>query len=157
MHLDWDLVDVEEVIEQSVEANGPYAASFGVRIAVECVGSPLLIWGDRRRFGQVLENLLSNAAKFSPVGEVVVVSAGVRDGKVRVAVTDRGPGIPDDFRDHVFEKFRQADTSDARDRGGVGLGLSISRAIIESLGGNIWFDTVPGDHTTFFVEMPVRE
>ena len=76
------------------------------------------------------------------------------DGMIRVSVRDRGPGIPDSFRDLVFEKFTQADTSDRRQRGGTGLGLSICRAIIEDVGGRIDFETEPGSGTTLFFDLP---
>jgi signal transduction histidine kinase len=71
---------------------------------------------------------------------------------VRVSVTDRGPGIPAEFRDRIFQKFSQADTSNSRNKSGTGLGLSISKAIVERLGGSIGFDT--GEGTTFYFELP---
>src|SRR5205814_7258276 len=72
----------------------------------------------------------------------------------RVEVRDEGPGIPDEFRKRIFQKFSQADSSDARLKGGTGLGLSISRAIVERLGGQIGFDTQMGAGTTFYFEFP---
>jgi CheY-like chemotaxis protein len=74
--------------------------------------------------------------------------------RVRVEVSDRGPGIPEEFHKRIFQKFSQADSSDTRQKGGTGLGLNISRAIIERLGGSIGFDTEPGVGTTFFFELP---
>src|SRR3546814_7474785 len=87
------------------------------------------------RLQQVLSNLLSNAAKFSPAGERVELSAQVSDGRVRVSVRDQGPGISDEFRARVFQKFAQADSSDSRQQGGTGLGLAISKELIEQKGG----------------------
>jgi signal transduction histidine kinase len=103
---------------------------------------------------QVMTNLLSNAAKFSPRGDTVVVAAERQGTQVRVSVTDRGPGIPEEFRHRVFQKFAQADSSTTRDKGGTGLGLSISKAIIERLGGRIGFTTGPGSGTTFHFDLP---
>jgi signal transduction histidine kinase len=109
---------------------------------------------DGDRIEQVLANLLSNAAKFSPRGGMVEVRVTRQPGCVRVAVTDHGAGIPAHFQERVFEKFAQADLSSSRQKGGTGLGLSISRAIIERHGGKIGFTTAPGEGTTFFFDLP---
>jgi signal transduction histidine kinase len=87
--------------------------------------------GDADRLTQVLANLLSNAAKFSPRGETVRVSLGRRGDSLQLDVSDRGPGIPEEFRPALFQRFAQADSSDRRKKGGTGLGLSISKAIVE--------------------------
>jgi len=104
---------------------------------------------------QVMANLISNAVKFSPKGEQVEIAVESLEGRVRVAVIDRGPGIPEEFRAHVFEKFSQADASDTRQKGGTGLGLSITKYIVEAMGGSINFDTVAGDGTTMYFDLPV--
>ena len=109
---------------------------------------------DSDRLIQVVTNLLSNALKFSPQHAPVDVSIGRHDGMIRVAVRDRGPGIPTSFHDQLFEKFTQADASDRRQRGGTGLGLTICRAIIEDLGGRIDFETEVGAGTTLFFDLP---
>jgi CheY-like chemotaxis protein len=109
---------------------------------------------DSDRLIQVLTNLLSNAAKFSPKGEVVTVSVGRSEGRFRIAVSDRGPGIPPEFRDRIFQKFSQADSSDRRAKGGTGLGLSISKAIVENHGGSLSFSTETGKGSTFFIDLP---
>ncbi len=102
----------------------------------------------------MVTNLLSNAMKFSPAGGTVEVHV-LRGGLgVRVEVRDRGPGIPEEFRNRIFQKFSQADSSDTRQKGGTGLGLNISRAIVERLGGSIGFDTEAGTGTTFYFELP---
>ena len=102
----------------------------------------------------MLTNLLSNAAKFSPPGETVSVAITRRADRIRVAVADKGPGIAEDFRDRIFERFAQADSSDSRRRGGTGLGLNICQAIVEALGGRIDFVTEVGKGSTFFFELP---
>jgi signal transduction histidine kinase len=85
---------------------------------------------------------------------VVTVKASRHDGILRVAVSDKGPGISEDFRDHVFEAFARAEHDEWRHRSGTGLGMSISKAIIEELGGTIFFETEIGVGTTFFVNIP---
>jgi signal transduction histidine kinase len=102
-----------------------------------------------------LTNLLSNAIKFSPAGGGVALSATPTERHVRIAVRDHGPGIPDVFRDRIFQKFAQANATNTRTRGGTGLGLSITKAIVELHGGHIGFTTEMGVGTTFFVDLPL--
>ena len=111
--------------------------------------------GDVDRITQVVANLLSNAAKFSPPGIPVTVTMTPWRSKVRVSVRDQGPGIPEEFRDRIFQKFSQADSSDTRLKGGTGLGLNISKAIVEKHGGSIGFETQVGSGTTFYFELPL--
>jgi CheY-like chemotaxis protein len=103
---------------------------------------------------QVMSDLMSNAAKFSPAGGGVQVRAVERDAHVRVAVEDHGTGIPEEFRHPVFEKFAQADSSTSRRFEGTGLGLSNTRQLLEAMGGTIGFTTVIGQGTTFHFDLP---
>ena len=103
---------------------------------------------------QVLTNVLSNAVRYSAEGEVVTIRASRHDNRLRVAVSDTGPGIPVDFRDRVFEAFARGEHEDWRHRSGTGLGMSISKGIIEELGGAISFETEVGAGTTFFIDIP---
>ena len=109
---------------------------------------------DSDRIVQVMSNLLSNAIKFSPSGETVTVTITRRNGWGRIAVADRGPGIPENFRSRIFQRFSQADSSDTRKAGGTGLGLSIAKTIAERHGGHIGFDSALGVGTTFYFELP---
>lgn len=106
---------------------------------------------------QVIANLLSNATKFSPSKGTVVVSAVQKDHDVQISVRDFGPGIPKDFRQKIFSKFAQADSSDTRAQGGTGLGLSISNAIVRQHGGTITFETEEGEGTTFIITMGLHD
>ena len=109
---------------------------------------------DPDRMIQVLTNVLSNAVRFSAAGDVVTVRASRHDELLRVAVSDAGPGISEDFRDHVFEAFARGEHEDWRHRSGTGLGMSISKGIIEELGGAITFETELGAGTTFLIDIP---
>ena len=150
-------VDLVELVQAAVEANQGYADAHGVRLRAAVGPAEAPVAGDRDRLMQVMANLVSNAAKFSPRGaEVTVALDAAADGRRwRLTVADRGPGIPEAFRGRVFERFAQADSSDTRSKGGTGLGLSITRAIVQHMGGDIGFVTAPGEGTTFHVELPV--
>jgi len=143
------------LVEQAIETNRPFGAQFGVTFT--CVQPAPDVWvkGDSNRLTQVLTNLLSNAAKFSPVDDSVCIAVTAHNQTVRVAVTNHGPPIAESFRNRIFMKFAQADTSDTRQRSGTGLGLSISKAIIERLGGVINYETGDTTGTTFYFDLPV--
>jgi signal transduction histidine kinase len=149
-------LDLAALLRIAAETNQPYAARFDVTLSVGEVPAHARIRADADRVLQVLTNLLSNAVKHSPSGGTVVVSAELAPGTVRVRVVDRGAGIPENFRDRVFQRFAQADSSSTRLHGGSGLGLSISKAIVERLGGTIAFDTGAGG-TTFFFDLPIAD
>ncbi|MCZ8257680.1 MAG: hybrid sensor histidine kinase/response regulator, partial [Polaromonas sp.] len=156
MTLDLQTVALQPLLEQAVAANEGYGKEKNVSLALvfEDDGEPLQVRADSDRLTQVVTNLLSNAMKFSPNDGVVEIHVSRSIRHVRVEVRDRGPGIPEEFRKRIFQKFSQADSSDTRQKGGTGLGLNISRAIIERLGGSIGFDTRTGEGTTFFFELP---
>lgn len=107
---------------------------------------------------KVLTNLVANAAKFSPPGAIVHIEAGVvdRNGCVRIGVRDKGPGIPQDMRDRVFERFVQIKGVKTQCKGGSGLGLSISKAIVETLGGKIGVECPAEGGGLFYIELPVQ-
>ena len=153
LELEW--LDLGALLEQAVQANQAYAAELGVRLALEGAPPQVTLWADPDRMMQVMANLLSNAAKFSPKGATVVVRTRATNGRVRVEVIDRGPGIPQPFQDHVFERFAQADATTTRAKGGTGLGLSITKAIVERLGGRIGFETKLGSGTIFHFDLPI--
>jgi signal transduction histidine kinase len=144
---------LQPLLQSAVETNQPYAARLGVRLRLDAVPDVHVV-ADSDRLIQVVTNLVSNAAKCSPAGETVVVSAERTRTHARVRVTDSGPGIPENFRPRVFERFAQADGSTTRRADGSGLGLSISKAIVERLGGTIGFDTCQTG-TTFYFDVPL--
>lgn len=150
-------LDLLPLVEQVVDGTSAYAGQFGVTFRIAGMIPGARVKADPDRLAQVLTNLLSNAAKFSPRDTTVEVSLERREGKIRVAVRDQGPGVPVDFRPRIFERFAQADGSEARRKGGTGLGLSISRAIVERLGGLLDFESREGEGTTFYFELPELE
>lgn len=150
--------EIMPIIENALELNSPYSNEFGVTFRIEQALPEAQVYADRDRLTQVLTNLLANAAKFSPRGESVEVNVcrlenSAAKSQIRVAITNRGASIPAEFHSRIFEKFAQADSSDTRLKGGTGLGLNISKAIIERFGGTIDFTSADGV-TTFYFDLP---
>jgi signal transduction histidine kinase/integral membrane sensor domain MASE1 len=149
------------LLEQALEGNAGYAASCEVHLHLHRPVPHAMVNVDANRLLQVMANLLSNAAKFSPRGATVDVSVQLANSaidhgsQVRVCVRDDGPGIPPEFREHLFQKFSQVDGSDSRSKSGTGLGLAISRALIERMQGRIDFESQPGRGALFFFDLPV--
>ena len=143
-----------EIVSNSLETNKPFADDRKVKFKLTETVSDAVVRGDGDRLAQVMANLLSNAIKFSPEGETVEISLTRREDGFRIIVSDRGPGVPDEFRDKLFERFAQADSSDNRQKGGTGLGLNISKVIVEAHGGEIGFDPTPGKGAVFYVDLP---
>ncbi|MEW5926177.1 MAG: ATP-binding protein [Gemmatimonadota bacterium] len=130
----------------------PLAEARSVRLELAgCDDAPPVL-ADGPRVVQVLSNLVGNALKFSPEGSRVLVSCAAAGPELRVSVSDQGPGIPAEQLPHLFGAFWQADR---RDRRGVGLGLSIARAVVEAHGGRIWVDTRVGEGSTFHFTLPL--
>jgi signal transduction histidine kinase len=144
-------------LQHALELNHSYAETYQVSFKLEQPLPNVEVIADENRLMQVMTNLLSNAAKHSPVGGQVAVSVKESQDMARVAVTDHGAGVPESFKKHVFEEFTQADSRSAREKSGTGLGLAISKAIIEKMGGKIGFDSVIGQGSTFYFDLPLAE
>jgi PAS domain S-box-containing protein len=147
-------LSVRSLVEQVIEANRGYADGFRIRVRLDADATAGEVYADPDRLAQVITNLLSNAIKFSPPGDEVAVTITEHDETVRVAVRDHGQGIPHEFRPRIFEKFAQADATDARQKGGTGLGLSIVKQIVTRLGGAVGFEDAAGAGTVFYVVLP---
>lgn len=155
MKFDLQLVDIERIVNESIATNKMYGEQYGVALELIEPVDHATVYVDPDRLAQVLTNLISNAAKFSLKGSVIEIKIVKNNDTVRVAVIDKGAGIPVEFQARIFEKFSQADSSDTRGKGGTGLGLSISKAIIENLGGTLNFVSKPKTGTTFYFDLPV--
>ena len=143
--------ELAEILRTTVESLRTVAMETQVSLVIEAEESAV-VTGDPDRLVQVFTNLISNAVRFSPRGQSVTITLRTTPTSVVVFVSDRGPGIPLEFRKRIFGKFQQADPAAAA--GGAGLGLAIVRAIVERHGGSIRFDSAPGHGTTFITELP---
>jgi PAS domain S-box-containing protein len=145
---------VDELVREAMLLNKAFGERFGVRFEAHGDAAGGQVLADRKRLLQVMTNLLSNAAKFSPEGAAVDVEMSTDGWAIRVAVQDRGPGIPEAFRSRIFGRFAQADSTSSRQKGGTGLGLAICKRLIEVMEGNIGFEDRGGGGTSFWFELP---
>jgi PAS domain S-box-containing protein len=148
-------MELMPLLQQAIAVNHSYGEQLGVTFVLISQLPGVQVSVDSDRFLQVMANLLSNAAKFSHSGDSVEIAASVKDTCVQLSVSDHGCGIPEEFRKRIFEKFAQADSSDTRQKGGSGLGLSICKAILEKMGGRIYFESVVNVGTTFYFDVPL--
>ena len=147
-------LDIAAIIAQAVEASTPVATARG--IALNCSTEPLpAADGDRLRIGQVIDNLVSNALKFTPAGGTIDVRAYPHRSAVRIEVADTGMGIAENEQAQLFDRFFRTAQAQEQSIPGVGLGLSISKAIVEAHAGRLSVQSVEGEGTTFFVDLPV--
>lgn len=147
-------VELGPFLGEAIRANRAYAEMLSVNLQLEPFVRPAEVYADYDRLMQVMTNLFSNAAKFSPPGQTVNVAVAPLDRRWRISVRDRGSGIPQEFRQRMFGKFAQADSADSRQKGGTGLGLSIVRQIVTQLGGSVTFEDAAGGGTVFHVDLP---
>ncbi|WP_069301302.1 ATP-binding protein [Neptunicoccus sediminis] len=157
MHIDAKAESLSKLLVLVSDQIAPYAAQCGVGLDVSIPKGNYRIWTDQKRIIQVLTNLLSNACKFSDQDTRVRLSAQLLSGEVRIAVTNHGPGIPEEFHNRIFQPFAQADTKANKKKVGTGLGLNISRHLVESMGGTIGFKSIPGQKTIFWFTCPLAE
>ncbi|NQV81782.1 MAG: PAS-domain containing protein [Alphaproteobacteria bacterium] len=143
------------LVERTLATNVAFADLFGVSFRFHGAQIQASVDVDPQRFGQVLTNLLSNAAKFAPRDSVVDVTVTCENAQVRIAVHDDGPGIPADLHEQIFERFWRADVSETRGASGTGLGLNIARQMAEGMGGRIGLESEQGRGTTFYIELPL--
>lgn len=149
------VLDVRTLITEAVESNIGYANAYNVKIVEDCPENLTpLVSGDEKRLMQVMANMISNAAKFSHEGDVITVGCQDNGDKVRIFVADTGTGIPEGMEAKVFGRFSQLDSSDQRRASGSGLGMNISKEIVEHHGGTISYDSEIGRGTVFYTDFP---
>lgn len=155
MHM--ERLNMAQLVEHITAIFIPIAESQAIKLRVE-MASNLPVFGDRNRLQQVLTNLIKNAINHTPNGGEITINAHQRDQSIYVTVRDTGSGITREHLPYVFDRFYRADRSRSRDKGGAGLGLAISKAIIEAHDGDISAvsDGVPGKGTQFTISLPVR-
>ncbi|MGC4030965.1 MAG: ATP-binding protein [Tepidisphaeraceae bacterium] len=156
LRLDVQPADVAQLVRAGVGTVQPSADAKGVRLAVVVDAHAGPVMGDANRLHQVFWNLLSNAVKFTPRGGQVQVAVRRVEDRVEVSVSDTGDGIAPEFLPHVFDRFRQADASTTRRHGGLGLGLSIVRQLIDMHGGTVQVKSAgKGRGASFIVTLPI--
>ena len=153
LSLDPAKVDAAELVNQSIQVVQAMADAAEVKVHSDV--QPLAVFADADRIIQTLVNLFGNAVKFSPKGSVVTVTVTHDNDHALFSVRDTGRGIPSDRLDGIFERFRQVDASDSREKGGTGLGLPIARGIVEQHGGHIWAESSQGEGSTLRFTLPL--
>jgi len=148
-----ETVDAAAVARDVAERFAPLGATRGIRIDLPT--TPVQARADRDRVAQIVGNYVSNAMRHAPDRSTIVISAATRDGRVRLAVTDRGPGLAPDQLETVFERFYRVDPARSRMDGGSGIGLTIARALAGAMGGRAWAERpADGIGVTFLLELP---
>ena len=149
------LCSAEDLLRRAAAVQQARAPKPNIRIFFAAHG--VNVWADPDRILQTLNNLISNAIKFSPPGsEVHLTARNLDDDEALIEVRDQGRGIPPEKLEHIFERFQQGDASDSRALGGTGLGLAICRSIIQQHGGRVWATSVLDQGTTFHFTLPTK-
>jgi signal transduction histidine kinase len=149
---DYSMTEVIADVRSAVES---LAREKEIGLKIELAADLPPAQGDRRKLTQVLLNLVGNAIKFTDAGEVVI-GASAANGSMTISVRDSGPGISADDQAKIFQEFQQAESATTRQKGGTGLGLTISKRIVELHGGRIWVESAIGQGSTFSFTLPVR-
>jgi len=159
MNLNPTKFNVHEVLEEVNSITSTLASDRNLSLFIEdCSDQEVEIFADNTRVLQVMINLVNNAIKFTESGKIALRASKQDSTTLLITVKDTGIGIPLEKLDDIFQEFTQVDTSTTRKVGGTGLGLPISRRLIEMHGGRLWAEStgVPGEGSTFFVELPVE-
>jgi signal transduction histidine kinase len=155
MELELSSVAIPEILRSAVSMLSERASGGGIALALSTEPEEITITADERRVRQIVFNLVSNAVKFTPSGGRVDISALAEDGRVEIAVTDTGPGIRPEELERIFEEFEQATAGKKAE--GTGLGLPLSRKLVELHGGRLWVESEPGKGSTFRFTLPTRQ
>ena len=149
---------VVSLAKEVAEILRPVAAEKLTSLEVNHNGDEVYAWADRDKITQVLVNIVGNAVKFTPAnGKVTITVDQAEQKSVTVSVRDTGPGIPEDEADKIFDKFYQVDRVNKEKTRGAGLGLAISKALVEMHGGQLWIESKPGNGSIFSFSIPARK
>jgi signal transduction histidine kinase len=154
MELELSQVAIPDVLRSAVSMHSERASRGGIDLSLSTEPDEITITADERRLRQIVFNLLSNAIKFTPPQGSIDVSARAQDGQVEIAVADTGPGIAAADLESIFEEFEQ--TSEGKQAEGTGLGLPLSRKLVELHGGRLWAESTPGHGSTFRFTLPLE-
>jgi len=150
MAVDVATFDLEELVNDTL-------SRLGIERPINAAIPPgLVLQTDRTKLAQALGNLLDNAAKFSPPGTAIDIEAALAEGEVVISVRDRGPGISPEHWSRVFERFYKVDRARPREAGGFGLGLAITKHLVQVLGGRIWTDAARDGGQVFYIALPTQ-
>jgi signal transduction histidine kinase len=155
LSLDKQFTDLSVLARRAVEEAGPLLQLHSQTLELACPADPLVVHGDPLRLEQALQNLLDNAARYSPGGGPVTVTLVLAGSQARLSITDRGIGIPEADQPQVFERFYRAGNIDPLQTTGFGLGLYLTRAIVEQHGGTITVESMEGQGSTFTICLPL--
>ena len=157
MEFNYSEVDISNLIDSCLSHNRGLAEKYKVNFnyTKDCTLPTIL--ADKDRIFQVLNNLISNAAKFEPLGGTIQIETTKEENKIRISVTDHGKGVPDEFKDRIFQSFSQADVSNTKGVAGTGLGLAISKNIVTQHNGEINFSCEQNNKTCFYFTLPIYE
>lgn len=155
MDFNFQMFPLQGLIDDALESHQAFAQRLGVTLSLETKVPSVSLRVDAGRFAQIFANLVSNACKYSSKGESVrIYVSEIGANRVKIEVVDRGPGIPANFVERIFQKFSQADASDTRSKEGTGLGLAIAKEMVEKMAGSIGFHANPEGGTVFYIEFP---
>jgi two-component system OmpR family sensor kinase len=154
--LDFEAVLVDDLLRRVADRHQPVLLERSITLTTAAAANTPLIWGDPDRLEQALQNVAANAIRHTPDGGTVILRAEPLDERVKITITDNGPGIPPDHLPHIFDRFYKADASRAGTHvpSGSGLGLSIVQAIVHRHGGEVWADNIAGGGAVFTLLLP---
>ena len=148
-------VDLASLARDVADSIAPLAADREIVINLQNVDGLPVVHGERQSADQVLANLLSNAVKFSPDRSEITVAGYLEGGQAGLTISDHGVGISPEDQRHIFQRFYRSEDPRKRRVRGTGLGLYVSRRLMEKMGGSIWFRSIPGDGSTFGFSFPI--
>lgn len=157
VQFNFETVSLLPWLDKVLQDNKPFADESSVGFLIDRPEKDFHVTVDPDRLTQVMTNLLSNAIKFSPAGGMIKIRLKQAGHSIRVSVADNGPGVPETFSPHLFDRFTQADRTNTRNYSGTGLGLSIAKSIIEQLGGEIGYEPGAGGGSVFWFQLPLSD